>query len=95
MYGQHSEVIGIGGDPDLALSCQDLAPAPYGMYGGTGGFLKDSNEIVICGGYNRFGKSLSSCWAVGKEDFDKHMSYPRNYASGIVIENNNLVSKIP
>ena len=81
----------------MSLTCQELPPIPYEMYGGTGGFLKGSDasedRIVICGGYNRYGKSLSNCWSLVNEDFNISMNLQRNYASGIVI-GNNMVSNL-
>ena len=91
-HGQHSEVIGISADPDLALTCQELPQWNRVVNGGTGGLL-DPNSIIICGGYSKFGKYYHSCWSLNEAgSFDYiQMRYPRNYASSVVLTFPNLV----
>ena len=79
----------------MALTCQELPQWNRVLHGGTGGLL-DPNSIIICGGYNKFGKYNDNCRSLNEEgSFDYiQMSYPRNYASSVVLPLQNMVRNL-
>ena len=77
--GIHSQVIDL---EDEDISCEELTKSPYGLHGGTGGFVQ--NKVLVCGGYeseNLFNK----CWILNAEQTIITMEYARYGTSSIII----------
>ena len=69
----HSQVLDLVGEN---ISCQELNNAPYGLHGGTGGFVQ--NEVLVCGGYIS-DEYFDNCWILNKEESFNNMFIPMNY----------------
>ena len=88
-----ANVIPIEGDPLEEITCPDLPfNLTYEIYGGTGGHfphvpLQSTPKIMVCGGYNKYGKHLRTCSVSGKEPHPHNISLfnERNYASSIIV----------
>ena len=96
--GMHSQVLDLVGEN---ISCQELNNAPYGLHGGTGGFVQ--NEVLVCGGYIS-DEYFDNCWILNKEESFNNMFIPMNYprygTASIVINdkvslNHSLLDNVP
>ena len=87
-----ASVIAIGGDPQVNTVCEDLPLRFPELYGGTGGYfpgvpLQSLNEVMVCGGYNKYGKHLKNCTVLVQDHTSYNISLinERNYPSSIMV----------
>ena len=82
--GTHSEIINLNNDLSI---CEDIADAPYPMYGGAGGLV--NNKLLICGGKNKEHEHIDNCFVLG-QNITFGMKYGRKYPSSFTYISDSL-----